>query len=603
MTEANSTPSSPLGGEEMEEDMFFDPSGGAKSGSIPKRTRESVSSDEGSPITSPKKIKGSGLNNSNPPPKMNLTTKSGSGAAGSVTSSHSAGSAPVDKPNDDIDSDSDDETASPKKPKKTTGFAKSKQRGIDPPERRRCEFPVIVTDNGDEKAPCSLSGMGIKLRTKTFESQFGALHTITQTKHNTFIIGCYNQNQQQKVANSKTIAGIPVTSRIPTPWTEGVVYGIAPSEKVCPDDIEVVINNTPVKGLVRFSSNIITRNQKETNVLKVRFNLEKLPTEVIIHKTICKVHVFVGHVPRCTTCNRLGHTKMKCRNKVKVCSSCGSKDHGSDDCTNTKSCINCGGDHSASYQKCPSLLLLKNANRIRSENYMSKAEAVRKAKAAGDDGVSLANTHNKQFDSSVDMPPLPTSDFLKSSITSYAAVTAPKTRSGSDLSTNKPKESANNLPVIHSKKLVSTAPNNGKQSVNTNQNDDMRSIKDSINELANMQKTLLDRLDQDRLERSHLSDKIAHACIRSIDAEDSSLKPRKQIFIEDILKAVHKNKNATEGSALVKDLCNIFDCIDVDDQPCHFSNELITLSTICTNPCLPNETLKIMTREVTNNGC
>ena len=401
------------------------------------------------------------------------------------------------------------------------------------------------------------------------------------------------------------IAGVPVTSQIPTPWTEGVVYNIAPSENIQPNDIEVIINNTPVKGLVRFSSNIITRNKKETNVLKIRFNLEKLPNEVIIHKTICKVHVFAGHVPRCTICNRLGHTKMKCRNKVKVCAACGSADHVSNDCTNTKSCINCGGDHSASYQKCPSLLLLKNANKIRSENYMSKAEAIRKAKAAEDDDNSLSNiSNNQQFDSSVDMPPLPTSDFLKSSIKTYASVSAPKTKSGSDSPAGNTKESAKKLYINSNQKPVSTAPNNGKQSANANQNEDMSSIKESIKELANMQKTLLDRLDQDRLERSQLSDKIAHACIKSIDAEDSDSKPRKQIFIEDILKAFHKNKNSTEGSALVKDLSNILDCIDGGDQPfVHFSNELITLSTICTNPCLPNETLKIMTRELTNNGC
>ena len=54
---------------------------------------------------------------------------------------------------------------------------------------------------------------------------------------------------------------------------------------------------------------------------------------------------------------------------------------------------------------------------------MSKAEAVRKAKACGDDGDTLINTGNSQsFDSSVDMPPLPTSDYLKSSIKTYASM-------------------------------------------------------------------------------------------------------------------------------------------------------------------------------------
>ena len=86
-------------------------------------------------------------------------------------------------------------------------------------------FPVIVRDLGG--GPATLKGMGIKTRTKTIENQFGLLQTITLNQHDSFIIGCYNFVQQQKVKNAKSIARIPVECRIPTPWMEGVVYGIS----------------------------------------------------------------------------------------------------------------------------------------------------------------------------------------------------------------------------------------------------------------------------------------------------------------------------------------------------------------------------------------
>ena len=487
----------------------------------------------------------------------------------------------------------------------------TKRRGPHPrtPENRRCEFPVVMKDEGSLESPATLTGMGIKLRTKTLENQFGPLYTITQTRNDSFLIGCRNKDQQSKVAKCKSLTGgIPVSCRIPTPWTEGVVYGISPTEKVTINDIEVVINNTQVKGLARFASNIITRTGQESHVLKIRFNLEQLPKEVVIHKTILPVYTYVAHVPRCTICNKLGHTKSKCKKKILVCSLCGSKDHSKDSCTNTKHCINCGGNHSASYQKCPKLLILKKANQIRSETYMSKAEAIRQAK-------ELKDTPTNDFDlNSEEMPALPTSSFLKSPLVTdlkitYASVSKSKpvkTRKGSDTEKVITKENPGSQQIVSSKpRQENTQSINLTNSCNSSTNaNELKSIRDSIVQLQELQKTMLERLEQDRIERSQLSDKIADACIQTLQAQDSNQKSKKQMFIEEVLKCFHKNKNSPGGKGLLTDLATIYDNCDKDSGEqgiIKISQEAITLSTICSNPCLSNDALISLTQGLTNN--
>ena len=136
----------------------------------------------------------------------------------------------------DSDSEMEEEEVQENNPntqsKKST--KQTKKRGPHPrtPENRRCEFPVIMKDEAKPDSPITLTGMGIKLRTKSLENQFGPLATITQTRNDSFLIGCTSKIQQAKVAKCKNlVGGIPISCRIPTPWTEGVVYGISPSEK------------------------------------------------------------------------------------------------------------------------------------------------------------------------------------------------------------------------------------------------------------------------------------------------------------------------------------------------------------------------------------
>ena len=174
-------------------------------------------------------------------------------------------------------------------------------------QTKREDFPVIITDTG--KGPATLNGLGLKLRTLTIERQFGPVQSIQTTKNGSVIIGCTSVKQQNNIAKSKQLANIPITAKIPVPWTEGVVKGIDIDDSINPNDITVIIDNKKIQGKVISVSRLNLKDGEKSRALKIRFSLEILPSQVIIHRNIVRIEPFVAPTIRCTHCNKFGHCK------------------------------------------------------------------------------------------------------------------------------------------------------------------------------------------------------------------------------------------------------------------------------------------------------
>ncbi len=83
---------------------------------------------------------------------------------------------------------------------------------------------------------------------------------------------------------------------------------------------------------------------------------------------------------RCFNCQRFGHVAAACKGKRR-CGKC-SEDHDFKECKNQIKCCNCGGTHVAAYRGCPVHAKADVVQKMRDENKISYAEAVRIERAS-----------------------------------------------------------------------------------------------------------------------------------------------------------------------------------------------------------------------------
>ena len=108
-----------------------------------------------------------------------------------------------------------------------------------------------------------------------------------------------------------------------------------------------VINVEQVKRM-------INGELKSTPKYILTFNGTYLPPFVKVaewHREL--VELYIPNPMRCLRCQKLGHTKKRCRNEKEICRRCGGEDHKSQECTNDPSCVNCGLPHPANDNNCP----------------------------------------------------------------------------------------------------------------------------------------------------------------------------------------------------------------------------------------------------------
>ena len=152
--------------------------------------------------------------------------------------------------------------------------------------------------------------------------------------------------------------------------------------------------------LLTIDTEEIQSELKEQNVVKVVRIMKKvenghipLPTLILTFNSYrllniikagwltFKVKPCIPSPLRCFHCQVFGHSIQKCKKKLSqepaVCVNCGKAAHG--ECKDTPSCINCGGEHSASSKSCPRFIYEKEVQAIKVLEKVSFKEAKRRA--------------------------------------------------------------------------------------------------------------------------------------------------------------------------------------------------------------------------------
>ena len=92
----------------------------------------------------------------------------------------------------------------------------------------------------------------------------------------------------------------------------------------------------------------------ETHRYVMTFNKPELPRTIKItdwHHEL--IELYIPKPMFCFNCQKLGHTKKRCRRQNPVCSRCSQEGHQARDCNNPTKCNNCSGNHKSVDKKCP----------------------------------------------------------------------------------------------------------------------------------------------------------------------------------------------------------------------------------------------------------
>lgn len=114
----------------------------------------------------------------------------------------------------------------------------------------------------------------------------------------------------------------------------------------------------------------------ETAALLITFDKPFLPQKVKAAFYSLDVRPYYPKPIRCFRCQRFGHISNKCPNE-ELCK-CGSRPHTGSPCEEPLRCINCGGNHSAISQKCPTLIRELKIQKMKVDEKLSYNDAKRK---------------------------------------------------------------------------------------------------------------------------------------------------------------------------------------------------------------------------------
>lgn len=259
------------------------------------------------------------------------------------------------------------------------------------------QFPVLLEDT--KKGSATLSGIGI-LSKKLWNNTIGPILGQKQLSSGKWLIGCTSADQQKSLLKCESLAGITIKCSVPEVFTEGVIKPIPLETNL----LELQREFTNVKSMKRLKN----KDGSESRAVKITFLTRSLPKQISLGYQSFAVKSYVPQVFRCTRCNRLGHTKNACRAK-QVCGRCGLPGHDAHTCEHAKKCVNCQGNHAASFPGCPEYKIRVLAGKIKSSSHMPYVEAIALARAqsvnqdvdsrslAGEETVKPTTTNPKSY--------------------------------------------------------------------------------------------------------------------------------------------------------------------------------------------------------------
>ena len=163
-------------------------------------------------------------------------------------------------------------------------------------------------------------------------------------------------------------------------------------------DLEQIKDNIQqqfkVQDIMRLKRRNPTGIWEPSLTVKLVFAEEQLPTDVKIGYSFYKIRPYIGEPLQCFKCQRLGHTALGCRARVRCLLSSG--EHPKEQCTaRQEKCANCSGPHRANSKLCTLFKTACDIERTRVLNNESFETARKKVMSAAY-GRNYEDSRNKE---------------------------------------------------------------------------------------------------------------------------------------------------------------------------------------------------------------
>lgn len=230
---------------------------------------------------------------------------------------------------------------------------------------------ISMTNEGE-----SFADWGPVLLTRHVHKELGEVKSARKLRNGSLLVECVDEKQQLKAIKINKINGqkVKCVAARDKELIRGVITGISVDESV--EELVKNITNVKIKEAKRLK---MKRDGVLSDSLSVllTFDEVKLPEKVFIGFMCYDVKVYIPPPLRCFKCQRYGHVANVCKGKTR-CSKCGGEhSYGECEVGAKQKCCNCGGDHSAAYGGCEVYKRMREVQRIKVEQGMSYAEAVK----------------------------------------------------------------------------------------------------------------------------------------------------------------------------------------------------------------------------------
>ena len=241
------------------------------------------------------------------------------------------------------------------------------------PDPVPAKYPVIIKP---EDNPTQFIKLGSWRQAQLIKDAVGPVDGIRQTPTGEWLISCTSEKQQGQLLRTSALKpdrSLRIITRIPKTIVVGVVKGVPlddDAEKLLKADLEA--QDLPIDAVKRLTS----RDGGPTGSVRVAFLMTTLPSSVKLGYTLHQVVPYVAPVRRCSKCQLLGHSRREYRRKSPRCARCG-KGHPTQECKEKQLfCVNCCGNHSAAYPRCPEVAIRRVAHEIKNQRYVTFSEAL-----------------------------------------------------------------------------------------------------------------------------------------------------------------------------------------------------------------------------------
>ena len=179
----------------------------------------------------------------------------------------------------------------------------------------------------------------------------GKPKSITETRKGTLLVQTLSSQQSLNIMKITHLANTPVTVILNDYMnkTKGIInYDNLPAYST--QQLVEALEEFKVTEVYQIKKRNSNNNTTETSLYILTFNTLKLPENVQIGWTNCRVRPYIPRPRRCFKCHRYGHGAPNCWSPIAICANCGGADHG--ECNTSPKCINCSGDHPAFSAEC-----------------------------------------------------------------------------------------------------------------------------------------------------------------------------------------------------------------------------------------------------------